>query len=299
MSFESALAHYGTAHETTRRQDLSKAATAESRTQDAAHFFGLEKAATAVAYNNSTANEADTAWREAVLTLLANAIALGRELDRTNWFRDPKVGLALELVRQEIKNDPVENNAFVAELLEIALDNATEIAASDVDNKGATVLTDARRALAEDNWSTEKKKAAAVLKAQIKFIQDRPVQNPLEQMSVAKGKSLAREVWKTVEPRATFWDRPRSATAVQKFAGKTPDQIIREAKELSAKIDREANEKLAKVNGGKSSSAAVQQLRSAQTVGELQKAARALGEDLAKLKDGHNQRVGELRDLRK
>jgi hypothetical protein len=150
----------------------------------------LEKAAGAP--SESANGGDDKAWRESVLTLLADAIALGRELDRTNFFRDPQVGLALELARQEPRRDPVENNAFVARLLEIALENAKEIAASDVDN--------------------ERLKKAAVVAALVKSVQDTPVQNPIEQMSVGKGKSLAREVWKTVEPRAAFWDRGKSGS---------------------------------------------------------------------------------------
>jgi hypothetical protein len=241
MSFESALEHYAKVYDQqpARRQDLAKAAAAEPRARDAAHFFGLEKSA-------GVMSEVDKAWSESVRTLLANAVALGRELDRTNFSRDPQVGLALELARQELRSDPIENNAFVAELLDIALDNAMEIAASDVDNKGATPLTDARRALAETSWSISQKREAAVLAAGIKEIQDRPIRNPIEQASVGKGKSLAREVWKTVEPRASFWDRPRA----QKFAGKSGDQILRDARELAARINRECSEKLAKIYGG-------------------------------------------------
>jgi hypothetical protein len=296
MSFESALAHYSKAYEerTTRPQDLSKAAPAEPRAQDAAHFFGLEKSA-------GVATEADKAWRESVLTLLADAIALGRELDRTNFYRDPQVGLTLGVVRPELRNDSVENNAFVAELLAIALENAKEIVgASDFDNKRAeTLLPDARRALAEPKWSTEYQQKAAVIGALVKRIQDTPVENPLAQMSVAKGKSLAREVWKTVEPRAAFWDIAKSGsetrTGVQKFAGKSGDQILRETRELTAKIERECNEKLAKIACGKSDPEAVQQIRSARPVGELVKAAGALAEELAKFKDSHNQRIRDLR----
>jgi hypothetical protein len=263
MSLESALAHYSKAYEqkTPSLQELSKASP--SPALDASQFFGLAKSATeaamvrsgerTLAYNTSAANEteADTAWREVIFTLLADAIALGRELDRENFQRDPKVGLALELVRQQLRADPVENNSFVAELLEIALDNATEIASSDADHKGATALPDAQRAIAETKWSTTQKQQAAVLAAGVKRIKDTPVQNPLEQMSVAKGKSLARESWKIIEPRATFWDRPtRKSAAVQKFTGKTPDQIRRDAKELAAKTERECAESLAKINGG-------------------------------------------------
>jgi hypothetical protein len=263
MSLESAIAYYATEREKGLKhlKELSKASP--SSALDTVHFFGLAKSATeaamvrsgerTMAYNTSAANEAeaDTAWRVSVLTLLADAIALGRALDRENFQRDPKVGLALELVRQQLRADPVENNAFVAELLEIALDNATEIASSDADHKGATALPDAQRAIAETKWSTTQKQQAGVLAAGVKRIKDAPVQNPLEQMSVAKGKSLARESWKIIEPRATFWDRPtRKSAAVQKFAGKTPDQILRDTKELSAKIERECAESLAKINGG-------------------------------------------------
>jgi hypothetical protein len=295
MSFESALEHYDRARrgQTASLQELSKAASALPRAQDAAHFFGLEKAADAA--NESANGGDDRAWRESVLTLLADAVALGRELDRTNFYRDPQIGLALELVRQELRKDPVENNAFVARLLEIALENAKEIAASDVDNKGAKLLPDARRALAEDSWSVDEKKKAAVIGALVKSVQDTPVQNPIEQMSVGKGKSLAREVWKTIEPRCAFWDRAKSrsqtSASVQKFAGKTADQILRDAKELAAKTERECNEKLAKINGGNPSKDV--------QLSELQKSARSLSEELANFKDAHDRRITGLRDLRK
>src|SRR5579863_10493895 len=123
MYFKTALENFGREHDkyAKRKQEVAKDHTPA---QDPMHFFGFEKSAGAM-------TDADKAWSESVRTLLADAIALGRRLDSTNFSRDPQVGSALELARQELRSDPVENNAFVAELLEIALDNATEIAASD------------------------------------------------------------------------------------------------------------------------------------------------------------------------
>lgn len=280
MSFESALEHYAKAYEQqpARRQDLAKAATTDPRAQDAAHFFGLEKSA-------GPMNEADKAWKDTFLQRFTDIIALGRELDRTNFHRDPHVNLAVELAIEQIRTDPVEHNAFVAELLEIALENATEIAASDVDNKGAMPLTDARRALADDSWSREEKNLAANTGALIKRFKETPVRNPIEQASVGKGKSLAREVWKTVEPRASFWDKPKSA-AVQKFAGKSPAEIRGDAKELARKIESECSEKLAKINAGATSAT--------KSAGELHKSVRAVAKDLADLEESHNRRIAGL-----
>jgi hypothetical protein len=267
MPFESFLDNLSREHNEYAKRRLEVARSGASQARDAAHFFGLEKSA-------GVLNEADKTWKENFLDRFTAIIALGRELDRTNFYRDPHVNLAVELAIEQIRTDPVEHNAFVAELLEIALDNATEIAASDVDNKGAMPLTDARRALADDSWSRDEKQLAANTSALIKKFKEAPVRNQNEQASVGMGKSLAREVWKTVEPRASFWDRPQSSSA-QKFAGKSPAEIRSGANELAAKIDRECSEKLAKINAG-----------SPVSVGQLHKAVRAAGEKLATFNGG-------------
>jgi hypothetical protein len=286
MSLESALAHYSKAYErkTTPLQELAKATP--SPALDAVHFYGRENSTNLA---NESRGADDKAWTESVLTLLADAITLGRELDRTNFYRDPQIGLALELVRQGLRKDPVENNAFVAELLAIALENAKEIAASDVDNKTAKPLPEARRALAEDSWSVDEKKKAAVIGALVKSIQDAPVQNPLAQMSVAKGKSLAREVWKTVEPRGAFWDRgkpTRTSASVQKSTPETKangglDRFWTAAEdEVFNKLEGSGKTTGEDGGGGKRAPESVQKLRSAKTVGELRKAMRDASRDL-------------------
>ncbi|MGB8799441.1 MAG: hypothetical protein WCC97_02035 [Candidatus Acidiferrales bacterium] len=188
------------------------------------------------------------AWADKLKELLADSIALGRELDRTNFYRDPKVGLALELAYEALKDKGVALPAFVAELLEISLRNAKD-APHYFDNARSVVYhRDVNQSLADSSWARQNQAKAAVIGALVKAINDRPL-GQFDIQPSQHGRAVAREAWKTIEPRAAFWEKPGANAASAKFAGKTPAQIIQDTNDLAKKTDAECEESLRKIYG--------------------------------------------------
>ena len=228
-----------------RRKEVAKDPAADLRgTADAR--ARLSKAAQAVDDNIPSLD--GPAWADKVKQMLADSIALGRELDRTNFYRDPKVGLALELAYEALKDKGFALPAFVAELLEISLRNAKE-ANHYYDSDRSTVYhRDANRSLVDTSWARQNQAKAAVIGALIKAINDRPM-SQFDIQPSQHGRAVAREAWKTIEPRAAFWDKPGSRAASAKFAGKTPAQIIQDTNDLAKRTDAECEEQLQKIYG--------------------------------------------------
>lgn len=206
----------------------------------------LAKAAQAVDDNIPSLD--GPAWADKVKQLLADSIALGRELDRTNFYRDPKVGLALELAYEALKDKGAALPAFVAELLEISLRNGKEANHYFDNNRSTVYFRDVNQALADTSWARQNQAKAAVIGALIKAINDRPL-GQFDIQPSQHGRAVAREAWKTVEPRAAFWEKPGANAASAKFAGKTPAQIIQDTNDLAKRTDAECEEKLRKIHG--------------------------------------------------
>jgi hypothetical protein len=206
----------------------------------------LAKAAQAVDDNIPSLD--GPAWADKLKGLLADSIALGRELDRTNFYRDPKVGLALELAYEALKDKGAALPSFVAELLEISLRNAKN-APHYYDNDRSTVyFRDANQALADSSWARRNQEKAAVVGALIKAINDRPL-GQFDIQPSQHGRAVAREAWKTIEPRAAFWEKPGAKAASAKFAGKTPAQIMQDTNDLAKKINEDCDEQLRTIYG--------------------------------------------------
>ena len=188
------------------------------------------------------------AWADKVKELLADSIALGRELDRTNFYRDPKVGLALELAYEALKDKGVALPAFVAELLEISLRNAKEANHYYDNNRSTVYFRDTNQALADTSWARQNQAKAAVIGALVKAINDRPL-GQFDIQPSQHGRAVAREAWKTIEPRAAFWEKPGANAPSAKFAGKTPAQIVQDTNDLAKKINEDCEEQLRKIYG--------------------------------------------------
>lgn len=234
------------------------------------------------------------AWADKVKEMLADSIALGRELDRTNFYRDPKVGLALELAYEALKDKGPALPAFVAELLEISLRNAKESNHYYDNNRSTVYHRDANQSLADTSWARQNQAKAAVIGALIKAINDRPM-GQFDVQQSQHGRAVAREAWKTIEPRAAFWDRPGANTASAKFAGKTPAQIIQETNDLAKKIDEGCDEQLQKIYG----TTVAQIIQSARSRSGDRAADRAELIELQRVEDARTSGNGSVSDLRR
>jgi hypothetical protein len=198
-----------------RRQELAKELAADQPLTDAAPRGGLNKTSAIDMRPGVDGQE----WADQVKQVLTDSISLGRELDRTNFYRDPKVGLALELVYEALKDKGAALPAFIAELLELSLRNAKD-APHYYDNARSVVYhRDVNQSLADSSWARENQAKAVQIRDLIKKINDEPVVGMLSFQQCKQGRAFARTAWETIEPRAAFWDKT-AATAAAKVYGR-------------------------------------------------------------------------------
>jgi hypothetical protein len=219
------------------------------------------------------------AWSDKVKEILADAVALGRDLDRKRFIQDPSVTRALEIAHQALSAEDSALPAFVAELLDMALRNAKESTHSLSNDRSTVYHRDAAQSLADPSWSVENQTKAAVIGALIKTINSRGYAYQGSTQQVQHGRSVARTAWKSIEPRVAFWGSPtftldtpvgeaidvmkvrvdalrKSAkdtfgysNPAGKFAGMTPAQIRKTATDSAARIDSDCSATLQKING--------------------------------------------------
>ncbi|HUE42051.1 MAG TPA: hypothetical protein VMP12_00745 [Candidatus Sulfotelmatobacter sp.] len=183
-------------------------------------------------------------WVDGVKDLLADSVALGRDLDRSNFARDPQVAATIERAEKMMAGEEYAPAAFIAQLLDLSLGDARQSVLS-LGKSGGTLSPDVRE-------------TAAVIGALIKTVNTRGYAFQGETLQAQHGRRVAREAWKAIEPRAAFWDRPvngaskNASSSLSKFAGMSPDQIRQNAADNAARIERECAEALSKVAGGRS-----------------------------------------------
>jgi hypothetical protein len=235
-----------------RKKELAKELSAEFQSARGTDSINLTKSLIATG-----------SWVDGVKDLLADSVALGRDLDRSNFVRDPQVGATLEKAEKMMTGQEYAPAAFIAQLLELSLGDARQSVLS-LGKSGGSLSPDVRE-------------TAAVIGALIKTVNTRGYVFQGETQQAQRGRQVAREAWKAIEPRAAFWDSPQFTEKTEvgdaikmmrarldglrkiaqetfgysnpsgKFAGMTPDQIRKSATSHAAQIDRDCSATLQKI----------------------------------------------------